>query len=110
MKTNEQFVGMGVSGGDGSGKFVEYSEGNQNLFAGAVVLLSDLDKRVAELSEASGIISLAGSITSHGAVLAREFGIPCVIMDASDTLRGLVGQTVQVDGWEGILTAVEAGG
>lgn len=94
--------GTGVSGGEGRGVLVEWPEDETPKVAGAVVLLSDLDTRVSLLVEASAIVSEAGGVTSHGAVLARELQIPCVVVrDDAESLHGLVGEEVFVDAWEG---------
>ena len=52
---------------------------------------------------AGGIILEIGGVLQHGAVVAREYGIPCVsgLAGATDTLKD--GQVVQVDGTNGIV-------
>jgi phosphohistidine swiveling domain-containing protein len=50
---------------------------------------------------AAGIILEVGGVLQHGAVVAREYGIPCVsgVDDATDVLKD--GQTVEIDGSSG---------
>ena len=52
---------------------------------------------------AAGIILEVGGVLQHGAVVAREYGIPCVsgVDDATDLLQD--GQTVEVDGSSGYI-------
>ncbi|MEG3439651.1 glycerol-3-phosphate acyltransferase [Pannus brasiliensis CCIBt3594] len=53
------------------------------------------------LSRAAGIISEVGGQLSHGAIVAREYGIPAV-MDVSGAIDGLQdGQLVRIDGGRG---------
>jgi phosphohistidine swiveling domain-containing protein len=56
---------------------------------------------------AIGIILEIGSALQHGAVVAREFGIPCVsgLDGATDKLSD--GQMVEVDGSNGIVRVLE---
>ncbi len=53
---------------------------------------------------AGGIITQVGGILSHGAIVAREYGIPAVmaVQDATTLLQD--GQRVTVDGNRGIIT------
>lgn len=50
---------------------------------------------------ASGVVTEVGGILSHGAIVAREYGIPAVMSITSATQRILEGQTVMVDGDKG---------
>jgi phosphohistidine swiveling domain-containing protein len=77
----------------------------QDGLVDTVVLVPDLDARVAELYEARAVLSLNGGITSHGAVLARELELPCVVVSADTTcLDAMVGLEIEVDGWEGTIS------
>jgi pyruvate,water dikinase len=58
---------------------------------------------------ASGVITEVGGILSHGAIVAREYGIPAVMSIASATQHILDGQTITVDGDRGLVyTSIEA--
>lgn len=59
-------------------------------------------------SLAAGIVMEEGGLISHGAIVAREYGIPAVlqIREATKILRD--GQTLCVDGDRGIVELVEA--
>jgi pyruvate,water dikinase len=50
---------------------------------------------------AGGLVTEVGGILSHGAIVAREYGIPAVMSIASATQRVLDGQTIMVDGNQG---------
>ena len=56
---------------------------------------------------AKGIILEIGGALQHGAVVAREYGIPCVsgVDDATHVLKD--GQLVEVDGSNGIVRILE---
>jgi len=98
----ETFKGIGVSGGIGRGILVEWIGENSTCLKGSVILLPELDARVALLDKASAIIALSGGITSHGAVLARELEVPCVVLNMSqDVQNSIRRKEVEVDGWEG---------
>ena len=58
---------------------------------------------------AGGIILEIGSALQHGAVVAREYGIPCAsgLDGATDKLKD--GQMVEVDGSNGIVRILEQG-
>ncbi len=49
----------------------------------------------------SGLITNTGGVTSHAAVVAREFGLPAVVGTGDATHRVRDGQTVEVDGTSG---------
>ena len=53
------------------------------------------------------LVTDIGSSVSHGAVVAREYGLPCVVntIDATRTLR--TGDRVRVDGDRGVVTRIE---
>jgi pyruvate,water dikinase len=50
---------------------------------------------------ASGVVTEVGGILSHGAIVAREYGIPAVMSITGATQRILEGQDVTVDGDKG---------
>ncbi|NMF66250.1 pyruvate phosphate dikinase PEP/pyruvate-binding protein [Brasilonema octagenarum UFV-E1] len=55
------------------------------------------------LVRAGGLIAEAGGRLSHGAIIAREYGIPA-IMDVTDAMSLLQdGQKVRIDGYKGIV-------
>jgi pyruvate,water dikinase len=58
---------------------------------------------------AAGVITEVGGILSHGAIVAREYGIPAVLSVAGVTAQVADGQMITVDGNRGIVT-LEMGG
>ncbi|WP_019877033.1 PEP-utilizing enzyme [Sporichthya polymorpha] len=54
------------------------------------------------------VIDIGGPI-SHGAIVARELGIPCVIGTRDGTVRIADGDLIEVDGSAGTVTVLQAG-
>lgn len=57
----------------------------------------------------AGIVERRGGMLIHGAIIAREYGLPCVTGVPDATLRIETGDRVIVDGYLGIVTIGEAG-
>lgn len=55
------------------------------------------------LAQVGGIVAEVGGRLSHGAIIAREYGIPAVMDIAQATQRFKNGQRVRVDGYRGIV-------
>ncbi|MGV9306810.1 PEP/pyruvate-binding domain-containing protein [Nonomuraea sp. NPDC003727] len=53
---------------------------------------------------AGGLVMEMGGSMSHGAVVAREYGIPAVVGVAEATHRIVTGQTITVDGSAGVIS------
>ena len=53
---------------------------------------------------AGGLVMEMGGANSHGAVVAREYGIPAVVGVANATARITTGQTITVDGSAGMVS------
>ena len=53
---------------------------------------------------AAGIVERRGGMLIHGAIIAREYGLPCVTGVADATTRIRTGQRITVDGYLGIVT------
>ncbi|PSB22431.1 hypothetical protein C7B76_03865, partial [filamentous cyanobacterium CCP2] len=62
------------------------------------------------LAQAGGLIAEVGGQLSHGAIVAREYGIPAVmdIHQATQKLRD--GQRVRIDGEKGTIEVLSAEG
>jgi phosphohistidine swiveling domain-containing protein len=56
---------------------------------------------------AGALVMEMGGTISHGAVVAREYGIPAVVGVPDATLRLVTGQTITVDGAAGTITLTE---
>jgi pyruvate,water dikinase len=55
---------------------------------------------------AAAVVIDVGGAASHGAVVARELGIPCVIGTGDGTRVLMSGQRVRVDGTSGVVTVI----
>jgi pyruvate,water dikinase len=64
---------------------------------------------VALFTKMSGLVTDAGGLTSHPAVLAREFGIPAVIGTSTATRSIKTGDRIRVNGSTGIVEILRAG-
>jgi pyruvate,water dikinase len=56
---------------------------------------------------AAGVVIDVGSISSHGAIVAREMGLPCVIGTGNGTAVLRTGDLVRVDGGAGTVTVLK---
>jgi len=91
--------GRAAGGGRGSGP-VHGGEGMPD--AGAVLVVRTLDPTLATvLPHLGGLVAETGSVLSHLAVLAREFGVPVVVGVADAVRRFPPGSEVLVDGTTG---------
>ncbi len=59
---------------------------------------------------AGGLVMEVGGMMTHGAVVAREYGIPAVVGVDQATQRLQTGQRVRVDGSSGLVQVVEPAG
>ena len=57
------------------------------------------------LGKAAGIITDEGGITCHAAIIAREWGIPCLVGTRTATLRLTDGTFIKLDCLNGYFTA-----
>ncbi len=97
--------GIGVSPRVEGGRVILFRETTtvSELVARVVVLRRITPDMAPFLRSSRGVIADEGGITSHGANLLREFGVPCVVGTkfASQLLRD--GDVVTVDGWKGLV-------
>ncbi|HMJ57333.1 MAG TPA: phosphoenolpyruvate synthase [Polyangiaceae bacterium] len=56
---------------------------------------------------AAGLVTEVGGLMTHGAVVAREYGIPAVVSVASAVERIKTGQRIRVDGTRGFVQILE---
>ncbi|XP_063357659.1 putative phosphoenolpyruvate synthase [Cydia amplana] len=54
----------------------------------------------------TGIVTELGGLISHGAVIAREYGLPCIVGAANATDMFRTGDTVRLSGTHGVLERV----
>ncbi|MGH9179568.1 MAG: PEP-utilizing enzyme, partial [Acidimicrobiales bacterium] len=76
--------------------------------AGAVLVVRTLDPGLAAvLPHLGGLVAETGSVLSHLAILAREFGIPTAVGVPGAVERLPAGTTVVVDGSTGEVAVLE---
>ena len=107
MGAAETYTGVGVSAGVATGK--------------ARVLLTPTDVQASDrdyilvcpstdpawtplFMHAAGLVMERGGLLSHGAVVAREYGVPAVVNIPNATQRITDGQMLQIDGSQGIVS------
>ncbi|MEO6121553.1 MAG: PEP-utilizing enzyme, partial [Acidimicrobiales bacterium] len=96
--------GRGASGG----RAVGFVHGDGAPSAGAVLVVATLDPALATvLPHLGAIVSESGSVLSHLAILAREFGVPAVVGVSDAVRRFPPGSRVTVDGTTGEVSVVE---
>jgi phosphoenolpyruvate synthase/pyruvate phosphate dikinase len=104
-----ELIGVPISPGIVQGKVkVLHRIDEKNFLPGEILVTRATDPGWTPLFiNAKGIILEIGGALQHGAVVAREYGIPCVsgLDGATDKLRD--GQLVEVDGSNGIVHILE---
>ncbi len=97
--------GIGVSPGRATGRaFFPETYEPERVPDGSVLVMPGLDPGwTPVLSKIVGLVTEAGGLLSHGAILAREFGVPAVSSAAGALTVIRPGQVVTVDGSRGIV-------
>jgi pyruvate,water dikinase len=57
---------------------------------------------------AAAVVTEVGGLMTHGAVVAREYGIPAVVSVQNATERIKTGQRIRVDGTRGFVLILES--
>ncbi len=102
-----QLRGQPASQGIASGK-ARVIEDMEDLFgfkAGEILVIDAVDPNTTFVVPlAAGIVERRGGMLIHGAIIAREYGIPCItgIPEATDLIES--GDRLTVDGFLGIVT------
>ncbi len=103
-------AGIGVSPGrvEGRVKVIVDPDGEIPLEPGEVLVCHTTDPSwVALMLVASALVVDVGGPMSHGAIIARELGIPCVINTVNGSRALANGALVVVDGTEGTVQRVD---
>ena len=75
------------------------------LEAGEVLVCDAVDPNMTTVVPlAAGIVERRGGMLIHGAIIAREYGLPCVTGVPEATVRIRTGDRITVDGYLGIVT------
>lgn len=102
-----QLIGQPAGPGFASGN-ARIITGPQDLFlfqSGEVLICDAIDPAMTFIMPlAAGIVECRGGMLIHGAIIAREYGIPCLtgIQEALNMIK--TGVCVEVDGYLGIVT------
>ncbi|HZA42126.1 MAG TPA: PEP/pyruvate-binding domain-containing protein [Actinomycetota bacterium] len=97
--------GQGAGGGRASGPVRSSTD---ELNPGDILVTRTLDPQLAGvLPILGGLVAETGSVLSHLAILAREFGVPTVVSVPNALERFPAGSTIFVDGVEGEVSVVE---
>jgi|GEM_PF-1961583 len=85
---------------------LDVSDGD-NFLRGSILVAYMTDVGVVPaMKKASAIVTDVGGVTCHASIIAREFGIPCLIGTKIGTKVLLNGYTVQVNATEGFSTVL----
>jgi pyruvate,water dikinase len=110
-RADDELLGIGVSAGVGAGPARVVRPGEaMRLEPGEVLVAPVLDAGLGPLlASAAGAVAEIGGLLSHGAVVARELGVPCVV-DVKDATRRIEpGERILVDGGSGRVRRMPAG-
>jgi phosphohistidine swiveling domain-containing protein len=109
LSPGQSLAGAGVSGGRVRGRVrIVRPDTIDDLQSGEILVAEVTDAGyTAAFSFAAAVVTELGGPMSHAAVVAREFGIPCVV-DVHDATRRLPpGALVEVDGATGSIQVLE---
>lgn len=108
-----RLVGFPIASGCGQGpvRIVLHPESTGgDLGRGYILVCPSTDPSWTPLFvNAAGLVLERGGALSHGAVVAREMGIPAVVLDGATTLL-LAGESVAIDGERGLVCRISASG
>jgi pyruvate,water dikinase len=104
-----EYVGTGVSNGNVRGRIkILHTADEKPLLKGEILVARATDPGWTPLFvNAGGIILEVGGSLQHGALVAREYGIPCVAGVENATTLWQDGKLVEVDGSAGIIRTIE---
>lgn len=103
-----QLPGLGVSSGIVEGIARVLTNACDDLEPGEILVSQFTDPGWTPLLVvASGVVLDVGGVMSHGAIIARELGIPCVVGTASATREIRTGDRLRIDGGKGLVEILE---
>ncbi|OIO25506.1 hypothetical protein AUJ14_04020 [Candidatus Micrarchaeota archaeon CG1_02_55_22] len=105
--------GTGASPGTASGTVRLVKDANDTpRFRPGEILVTHLTNpsMIMMMARAAGIITDVGGVTSHPAIVSREFGIPCVVATRRATEILSDGMQVKIDGTTGEVFLVDNNG
>lgn len=102
-------VGTGVSTGvvEGTARII-HDPGNATLQSGDILVCPSSDPAWTPLfATASGLVTEVGGRLTHGALVAREYGLPAVVSVTGATERITDGQRIRVNGTQGTVEILD---
>jgi phosphohistidine swiveling domain-containing protein len=100
--------GLGASAGVAQGTARVLRDPSDRLEAGEVLIAHVTDIGWTPLfAGAAAVVTDIGGALSHAAVVAREYGIPCVVSTQEATTVLQTGQLIEVDGTAGTVVTVD---
>ncbi|MGH3582299.1 MAG: PEP-utilizing enzyme, partial [Mycobacterium sp.] len=105
----EVLHGIGVSGGRARGLVrIVAAETIDDLQPGEILVAKVTDVGYTPaFAYAAAVVTELGGPTSHAAIVAREFGVPCVVNARGAATRLTTGTLIDVDGATGDVTVLE---
>lgn len=101
-----QPAGPGIA--TGPARVISNSDDLFQLKAGEILVCDSIEPTMTfVVSLVGGIAERRGGMLIHGAIIAREYGIPCVTGVADVTALVSTGELITVDGYLGIVTLAE---
>ena len=110
LRTGESLSGLGVCQGRASGRVrVTTSESIGDVQPGEVLVAKVIDVGYTPaFAYTAAVITELGGPLSHAAIVAREFGVPCVVNAREATVRLPPGALIEVDGSTGEIIVLDA--
>ncbi|MGH9039084.1 MAG: PEP-utilizing enzyme, partial [Acidimicrobiia bacterium] len=103
-----EVTGVAVSPGIVEGRVRVVLDPNRPLEPGEILVCETTDPSWTSMFlVAAGLVIDIGGALSHGAIVARELGVPCVINTRVGTRTLRTGDLVRVDGTAGRVTILE---
>lgn len=109
LAPGEQVTGVAASGGVVEGRArVVRDPATTELDDGDILVCETTDPSwVSLFLVAGGVVTDHGGLLSHGPIVAREIGIPCVCGTENGSRRIQDGQQIRVDGDRGVVEVLE---
>jgi phosphohistidine swiveling domain-containing protein len=108
--SRDQIAGLGASAGiaEGPARVVESLAEFDQVQAGDILVCRMTNPAwVVLFTKIGGLVTDAGGMAAHPAVVAREFALPAVVGTSNATQRITTGQRVRVNGATGIVDVLE---
>ena len=110
IEAKDEIQGLGVSGGVATGEAYVLQNAADAQIAGKnyILVCPSTDPGWTPLFlHAAALVMEYGGMLSHGAIVAREYGIPAVVNVTAATQRIQSGQRLRVDGDRGIVSILD---